>query len=170
MNTTWTSPRTTASSRTSGMQLSRVSLPLSRLRALRKPEAFALALTATLLAATVAYLAWMDWGMRNMDQAADMLLMPRMVEWQAGDLALVFLMWALMMIAMMVPSAYPTARLVGRTVDLARGAAAARRSVGALVTGYLLAWIAFSVGATLLHWGLLSAALVSPMMVSSAPA
>jgi hypothetical protein len=75
------------------MQLSLVSPRLSRLRALWKREGFALALTATLLAVTVAYLAWMDWGMRNMDQAADMLLMPRMVEWQAGDLALVFLMW-----------------------------------------------------------------------------
>ena len=67
-----------------------------------------------------------------------MLLMPRMVEWQAGDLALVFLMWGLMMIAMMAPSAYSTARLVGRTVDLARGAAAARRSVAALMADYLL--------------------------------
>jgi len=140
------------------------------LRALRRPEGFALVLTAVLLAATGAYLVWMDWGMRNMGQAADMLLMPRMVAWEAGDLALVFLMWALMMIAMMAPSAYPTAELTGRVVELARGAAAARRSVGALVTGYLLAWIAFSVGATLLHWGLLSAALVSPMWASSAPA
>ncbi len=145
-------------------------MPLAGLRALRTPAGFALVLTAALLVATGAYLAWMDWGMRNMDQAADMLLMPRMVAWGAADLALVFLMWALMMIAMMAPSAYPAAKLVGRVVDLARGAVAARRSVGAFVTGYLLAWIAFSVGATLLHWGLLSAALVSPMMASSAPA
>ena len=152
------------------MQLDLVSAPLSGLRALRKPEGFALVLTATLLAGTGAYLVWMDWGMRNMDQSADMLLMPRMVAWEAGDVALVFLMWALMMIAMMAPSAYLAAKLIGRVVDLARGAAAARRSVGAFVAGYLLAWIGFSVGATFLHWGLLSAALVSPMMASSAPA
>jgi predicted metal-binding membrane protein len=152
------------------MQLSLVSLSLSKLRALRKPEGFALALTATLLAVTAAYLALMDWGMRNMDQAANMLLMPHMVAWGAVDLALVFLMWALMMIAMMAPSAYPAAKLVARGVDLARGAAAARRSVSAFLIGYLLAWIVFSVGATFLHWGMLSAALVSPMMVSVAPA
>ena len=152
------------------MRLDPVSVPLSGLRALSKPAGFALVLTAALLAATGAYLVWMDWGMRNMDQAADMLLRPRMVAWEAGDLALVFLMWALMMIAMMTPSAYPAAKVIGHGVDQARGAAAARRSVGAFVSGYLLAWIAFSVGATFLHWELLSATLVSPMMASSAPA
>ena len=152
------------------MRLDLVSVPLAGLRALSKPAGFALVLTATLLTAAGAYLVWMDWGMRNMDQAADMLLMPRMVTWGAADLALVFLMWALMMIAMMAPSAYPTTKLVGRFVEAARGKAAARRGVTALLAGYLLAWVAFSVSATLLHWGLLSAALVSPMMASSAPA
>jgi predicted metal-binding membrane protein len=152
------------------MQLRLGSLSLSHLRSMRKPEGFALALIAALVGVTAAYLAWMDWGMRNMDQAADMLLMPRMVGWQAGDLALAFLMWALMMIAMMAPSAYPAARVVARTVELARGTAAARRSVAALMAGYLLAWIAFSVGATALHWALLRTALISPMWVSWAPA
>jgi predicted metal-binding membrane protein len=142
----------------------------SLLPALTKPESFALALVVLLLAATGTYLAWMDWGMRNMDRAANMLLMPRMVGWRAPDIALVFLMWSLMMIAMMAPSAYPAARLVGRAVHRGRGEAAARRSVAGLVCGYLLVWIAFSAAATLLHWVLLNAALVSPMMVSAAPA
>ena len=149
------------------MQLDLASVP--GLRALRKPAVFALLLVAALVAATGAYLIWMDWGMRHMDQAADMLLMPRMIGWGAIDLALVFLMWALMMVAMMAPSAVPAARLVARIVETAWGAAPARRSVSVFLGGYLLVWVAFSVGATLLHWGLLSAALVSPMMQSSAP-
>ena len=149
------------------MQLDLASVP--GLRALRKPAVFALLLVAAPVAATGAYLIWMDWGMRHMDQAADVLLMPRMIGWGAIDLALVFLMWALMMVAMMAPSAVPAARLVARIVETAWGAAPARRSVSVFLGGYLLVWVAFSVGATLLHWGLLSAALVSPMMQSSAP-
>ena len=63
------------------------------------------------LAAVIA-LAWVEllylgWGMDHMDAGADMLLMPRMTDWQPADLALVFLMWTLMMVAMMLPSALP---------------------------------------------------------------
>jgi predicted metal-binding membrane protein len=104
-----------------------------------------------------AYLLWMDWGMRHMDRAGDMLLMPRMVGWDAVDLFLVFVMWAVMMVAMMLPSAMPGILLYGRT----RG-----RPVS-FAAGYLLAWFGFSVLATLLQWRLLEAALVTPMMVSA---
>src|SRR5512144_338961 len=52
----------------------------------------------------VLYLAW---GMERMDIGADMLLMPRMTDWQLVDLWLVFRMWAVMMVAMMLPSALP---------------------------------------------------------------
>jgi len=105
------------------------------------------------------YLAWMDWGMRHMDVSADWLLMPRMVGWGLADLLLVFLMWAIMMAGMMLPSAAPLLGLAG----LARGTSA----VAGLMSGYLLAWAAFSVAATLLQWGLLEAALISPMMAST---
>jgi predicted metal-binding membrane protein len=106
-----------------------------------------------------AYLLWMDWGMRNMDRGADMLLMPRMVRWNAVDLVLVFVMWAVMMAAMMLPSAMPAILLHART----RG-----HPVG-FASGYLLTWFAFSALATLLQWRLLEAALVTPMMVSASP-
>jgi predicted metal-binding membrane protein len=39
----------------------------------------------------------------------------------------------------------------------------------AFAAGYILAWCGFSVGATLLQWGLAEAALLSPMMVSASP-
>ena len=125
------------------------------------------AFVAVLALATWAYLAWMDWGMRNMGVGADMLLMPRMQAWDAIDLALVFLMWALMMIAMMAPSVVPAAAAVSRVTNATEGTH--RLTPSAFVAGYLIAWIAFSVGATLVHWGLLNAALVSPMMESSTP-
>jgi len=36
-----------------------------------------------------------------------MVIMPAMQHWTAWDLLLVFLMWAVMMVTMMVPSASP---------------------------------------------------------------
>jgi predicted metal-binding membrane protein len=53
------------------------------------------------------YLIYMDWGMRHMDVGMDMVIMPAMQHWTARDLVLVFLMWAVMMVAMMVPAASP---------------------------------------------------------------
>ena len=103
------------------------------------------------------YLLWMDWGMRHMGRGADMLVMPRMVGWGAVDLVLVFVMWAFMMAAMMLPSAMPAILFYGR----ARGGAAG------FATGYLLVWFGFSALATLLQWRLLEAALVTPMMRSA---
>jgi predicted metal-binding membrane protein len=54
-----------------------------------------------------AYLVYMDWGMRHMDFGMDMVIMPAMQHWTARELLLVFLMWTIMMVAMMVPSASP---------------------------------------------------------------
>ena len=47
------------------------------------------------------------WGMRHMDVGMRMVIMPAMQHWTAWDLVLVFLMWAVMMVAMMVPAASP---------------------------------------------------------------
>src|SRR5262249_28901152 len=114
------------------------------------------------------YLGWMDWGMRNMEAGADMWIMPRMVGWGAADVALVFLVWAVMMAAMMLPSALPAILLVAK---VSSGMTHQQRDgvglAGAFVGGYLLAWIGFSLVATLAQWSLLAHALVTPMMQSA---
>lgn len=53
------------------------------------------------------YLIYMAGRMRNMDVGMEMVIMPAMRHWTAWDLVLVFLMWAVMMVAMMVPAASP---------------------------------------------------------------
>jgi predicted metal-binding membrane protein len=113
--------------------------------------------TVAVLALSWGYLLYMDWGMRHMDRGAEMLLMPRMIGWHAIDLLLVFVMWALMMAAMMLPSAWPAIRLYGR----------ARGTPAGFALGYLLIWFGFSALATLLQWRLLEAALLTPMMKSA---
>lgn len=116
------------------------------------------------------YLAAMTWGMSNMDVSADWLLMPRMVGWEADDLAMVFLMWTVMMAGMMLPSVLPLLLML-RRVDQA--AADGRRVwlwTFRFVAGYLAVWTVFSLAATLAQWGLLELRLVSPMMESSSTA
>jgi len=72
--------------------------------------------------------------------------------WDAPHLLLLWAMWAVMMTAMMLPSAAPIIVLIG-------GARAY-----AVALGYLSVWTAFSAGATALQWVLMHALLVTPMM------
>jgi predicted metal-binding membrane protein len=109
----------------------------------------------------------MAWGMENMDVSADWLLMPSMVSWGVLDVALVFVMWALMMTAMMLPSAVPLLFLLFRIRRATSGWRRALFLCGAFAVGYLLAWTGFSALATLAQWGLQKMRLISPMMSSS---
>jgi predicted metal-binding membrane protein len=116
------------------------------------------------------YLICMDWGMRHMDAGMQMLIMPAMQHWTAWDLLLVFLMWAVMMVAMMVPTASPVILLyaeINRRRNDQQGTFAA---TGLFLFGYVMVWTCFSALATLAQWGLLTAALLSPMMESTSKA
>lgn len=89
--------------------------------------------------------------------------------WDARYLLLIFLMWAAMMVAMMLPSALPTLLIYYKMVRNDPAVRSPSRRMFAFAAGYILAWSGFSVGATLLQWGLAEAALLSPMMVSASP-
>jgi predicted metal-binding membrane protein len=111
----------------------------------------------------------MVWGMENMDLSADSLLMPRMLGWQGTDLLLVFVMWAIMMAAMMLPAATPLLLLLAKINHARYSRWRSAVATGVAGLGYLAAWTGFSLLATLAQWGLLEARLVSPMMESSSP-
>jgi predicted metal-binding membrane protein len=90
-------------------------------------------------------------------------------SWDARYLLLILLMWAVMMVGMMLPSAAPAILLFAMVL---RNSAQAERPVArsyAFAGGYLLAWAGFSVAATLMQWALAEAALLSPMMVGTSP-
>lgn len=119
--------------------------------------------TATVVALAWAYLvsgAGMDTDM--MTEMPNMAPMP----WTPISAALLFVMWWVMMIAMMVPSAAPTVLLyvaVKRGKDDASGAAL---DAWIFLAGYLLIWAGFSLAAVLAqgvleHLGLLSMAMAS---------
>jgi predicted metal-binding membrane protein len=136
--------------------------------ALARQRAIVVASLGAVIVLAWAYLLWMAWGMQHMDVGASMLLMPRMTDWGPVDLLLVFLMWAVMMAAMMLPSALPMVLAYGVA---ARDAPARARVLGVavFVAGSLAIWRLFSAIMTLLQWGLLEARLVSPMMQSRSP-
>ena len=125
---------------------------------------------AGIAAMSWAYLIYMDWGMRHMDVAMDMIIMPAMQHWTAWDLVLVFLMWAIMMVGMMVPAASPVILLFAEIHRRRYSHQGTFLSTGQFLLGYLTAWTGFSLFATLAQWGLLTAALVSPMMESTSKA
>ena len=77
---------------------------------------------------------------------------------------LIFLMWAVMMIAMMLPSLASALLLYGGICRSdPRGGSAVLR-VYAFATGYMGAWLAFSAVATLLQWLLSEQGLLNRMM------
>lgn len=89
---------------------------------------------------------------------------PKMQPWTPRDLALVFAMWAIMMVAMMTPAATPMILLFATIHRKRRERAAPYVPTAVFLLGYLLVWTLFSAGATLAQWGLHAAALLTPAM------
>ena len=98
--------------------------------------------------------------------------LPGTALWTPGGVGPVItmaVMWAVMMIAMMVPSASP---VVLAYTALHRQQRADQRPFGAVTAflfGYVLLWTAFSVVAAISQWGLQRAALVSADGASTSP-
>ncbi len=89
--------------------------------------------------------------------------------WAAGALGSNFLMWSVMMIAMMLPSAAPAIVLYASIVRKNRGKGPALPSAWTFCAGYIAVWTGFALAATILQTGLQSAGLLSPMMRSADP-
>jgi len=87
----------------------------------------------------------------------------RMASWGFADTGALFLMWAVMMAGMMLPSAAPVILLVLATYRR-RGGRQARVSAGAFTAGYLAAWTGFSAIAAFAQAALHAAVLLSPAM------
>lgn len=123
-----------------------------------------------LVAAAWATLIWMhsgspDMGMQQMSGMA--MAGPDLRPWHATDLALVFWMWAVMMAAMMVPTAVPAILVFDRVADARRRAGRPVASTAVFVAGYVLAWTSFSLGASLAQWALHAAAGLSAGMATT---
>ncbi len=95
--------------------------------------------------------------------------MLQLAPWSATDALLMFVMWAVMMVGMMLPSATPMVLLYARVVRHKADDDNPMTNSAAFLAGYVIVWTLFSAAATALQWGLEQAALLSPMMVSTSP-
>ena len=95
-----------------------------------------------------------------MHEMGGMLMAMSPAAWTPGYAALVLAMWAVMMAAMMLPSAAPMILLYA---SIARRGGAARGATACFVAGYVAMWSFFSLAATALQYALERASLVSAM-------
>ena len=117
-----------------------------------------------------AYLVHLDRQMSSPAEQGTMAKMAMVMDsrWSTSDVAFTFVMWMVMMIAMMTPSAAPVLLLVAkaRGPRTERGAPLAVAYFG---LGYLTVWLGFSACAALIQSALRSAALLSSAMAASSP-
>jgi predicted metal-binding membrane protein len=135
---------------------------------LRRDRAVVLAGLAGLSALAWAYLLVLAWRMPHQDMAMAMA-MPHMHAWGATEVFLTWIMWAVMMVAMMTPSAAPMILTFAALNRRRRARQGPLVSTTVFVLGYLLVWGGFSGVATLAQWGLRTAALLSPIIVITSP-
>lgn len=100
------------------------------------------------------------------DMAAMGMAMPE-PAWDVSRFVLTFLMWAVMMMAMMLPSAAPFILLYARVGRSAAADGVVFAPTFWFAAGYVLAWAGFSAMATLAQFALSQAALITPMAVLS---
>lgn len=120
------------------------------------------------------YVLWLAMDMRGMNMsgmrmvpAGIGLMAPAAAPWRAVEFAFVVLMWTVMMVGMMAPSAAPMILMYARVGRQGRSAGKPFAATGWFAAGYFLAWVGFSVVATLVQWVLERAALLNPDMAST---
>jgi len=94
---------------------------------------------------------------------------PDVNPWSTATLVPLFLMWAEMMVAMMLPSATPMILMFAKVQRNRREREQPFVATGIFVAGYLAIWTAFSAFAAVTQWALHARTLLSPMMVSTSP-
>jgi predicted metal-binding membrane protein len=105
--------------------------------------------------------------MSNMNMPG--MVMPGAEEWNFTAVLLLFAMWAIMMVAMMVPSAAPMVLAFVAVNHRRQTSGRLLVPVGIFLTGYLTIWTAYSAVAASTQWSLHHAALLSSAMKTTSP-
>src|SRR5215831_1478147 len=123
-----------------------------------------------------AYVLWLaaDMDMGGMDMtgfrmipAGIGIMAPANAPWSAIEFAFVFVMWSVMMVGMMAPSAAPMILMYARVGRQGRAVGKPFAATGWFAAGYFLAWSAFSLAATFVQWTFDRAALLDARMASA---
>jgi predicted metal-binding membrane protein len=143
---------------------------------LRRDRLIVASALGAIVALSWAYVLWLaaDMNMAGMSMsgfrmvpAGIGLMAPAAAPWSAVEFALVSAMWAVMMVGMMAPSAAPMILMYARVGRRGRIVGKPLAATGWFAAGYFLAWIGFSLAATLVQWVLEREALLDPRMASA---
>lgn len=127
-------------------------------------------LGALILLAALAWAYTINLGLRAaLNPMSGGVAMPLAMPWTPVDFAFMFMMWSVMMFAMMLPSVTPTVMIFDRVRAKRAEAGRPSASTAGFVSGYLLAWVGFSLAATLLNWWLHANGALTSMMGRVAP-
>jgi predicted metal-binding membrane protein len=91
------------------------------------------------------------------------------LQWDLRHVLLLWLMWAVMMVGMMLPSATPMLLMFGLAARRQAARPAPGREIYALAAGYLVIWALFSVAVTAAQLALSAQLAISPMMTLVSP-
>lgn len=91
------------------------------------------------------------------------------LPWSASTIVPLFLMWAEMMVAMMIPSAAPMIMTFAMINRKRREQERPFVPAGIFMLGYLIVWTAFSAVVAVAQWALHGVAMISPEMKSTSP-
>lgn len=144
--------------------------------ALRRDRGIVLGGLGAVAALAWAYMAYLAWGAAEGSGATGMAMslgtdrVAQAMSWSPVDFGLMYLMWAAMMTAMMVPTAAPVILVFARVNRSKRSKDQPFVSTGVFLSGYLALWVTFALLATLSQWGLHQATIMSSMMGSVTPA
>lgn len=130
-----------------------VPAPLTAVESLLRRERFVYLLGPMV----IAVLAWAWLLPTALDMYGSMTGLSRWMmsaRWDPRFAFQIFLMWSVMMAAMMLPSLVPALLLYGGICRSDRAGGSPALRVNAFALGYLGAWMGFSVAATALQWAL----------------
>jgi len=153
-------------------------MAVSTLEAVLRRDRLIVACALGVIAALAwAYVLWLaaDMNMAGMNMSGLRMvpsgmgiMAPAAAPWSAVEFALVFAMWAVMMVGMMAPSAAPMILMYASVSRQARPRhSGVLPSTGWFAAGYFLAWAGFSLVATLVQWVLEREALLDARMTSA---
>ncbi|SDJ58136.1 DUF2182 domain-containing protein [Aliiruegeria lutimaris] len=108
------------------------------------------------------------WSSANMSSPLVALTMPMDATWALSEIVAVWLMWAVMMGAMMLPSAIPMLMVHRRVAS--KKDPNTKNSHHWFLAGYLVGWAVFSAAAAAAQWGFQRADILSHMLKLQDPA
>lgn len=110
------------------------------------------------------YIMYDAWSMQQADMATMWMPPTGTAAWAPMDFFLVFVMWTVMMVAMMTPSAAPMVMMFATVNRQRRAKQQPFVPTAVFLAGYLIAWAGFSAAVTFVQWPLHAYTLLTPMM------